>query len=87
VLTWEPHTRLVLSWEITADWQHDPNLKTEVEVRFIADGKNGTRVELEHRRLDLYGARRDEIRGIFDSDAGWKALLDAFAAHASQGNK
>jgi uncharacterized protein YndB with AHSA1/START domain len=87
VLTWEPHTRLVLSWEITADWQHDPNLQTEVEVRFIADGKNGTRVELEHRRLDRYGARRDEIRGIFDSDAGWKALLDAFAARASERSK
>jgi uncharacterized protein YndB with AHSA1/START domain len=84
VLAWEPHTRLMLSWEITADWQHDPNLKTEVELRFVADGKNATRVEFEHRRLDLYGARRDEMRGIFDSDAGWKALLAAFAARASE---
>jgi uncharacterized protein YndB with AHSA1/START domain len=84
VLAWEPHTRLMLSWEITADWQHDPNLKTEVELRFVADGKNATRVEFEHRRLDLYGARRDEMRGIFDSDAGWKALLGAFAARASE---
>jgi uncharacterized protein YndB with AHSA1/START domain len=83
VLSWEPPERLVLSWEITADWKHDPDLKTEVEVRFIADGKNRTRVELEHRRLDLYGARRDEMRGIFDSDGGWKGLLDAFAARAS----
>jgi uncharacterized protein YndB with AHSA1/START domain len=83
VLSWEPPERLVLSWEITADWKHDPDLKTEVEVRFIADGKNRTRVELEHRRLDLYGARRDEMGGIFDSDAGWKGLLDAFAARAS----
>jgi uncharacterized protein YndB with AHSA1/START domain len=85
VLSWEPHSRLVLSWEISADWQHDPTLKTEVEVRFIADGKNATRVELEHRRLDLYGARRDQMRGIFDSDAGWRMLLHAFAARASEG--
>ena len=85
MLSWEPPTRLVLSWEITADWKHDANLKTEVEVRFIADGKNGTHVELEHRRLDLYGARRDEMRGIFDSDMGWKGLLDAFAARAVEG--
>src|SRR4029434_10620329 len=62
VLLWEPHSRLVLTWEITADWQHDPSLKTEVEVRFIGEGKDGTRVELEHRHLDLYGARRDEMR-------------------------
>jgi uncharacterized protein YndB with AHSA1/START domain len=83
VLSWEPHTRLVLSWEISADWQHDPNLKTEVEVRFIADGKNSTRVELEHRRLDLYGVRRGEMRGIFDSEGGWSGLLESFARAAS----
>lgn len=84
VLSWEPPSRLVLTWEITADWQHDPDLRTEVEVRFIPDGKNGTRVELEHRHLDRYGARRGEIRGIFDSDGGWKGILDAFAASASR---
>jgi hypothetical protein len=38
-------------------------------VRFIPDGKNSTRVELEHRRLDRYGARRDEMRTIFDKPA------------------
>jgi uncharacterized protein YndB with AHSA1/START domain len=82
VLSWEPHTRLVLSWEISADWQHDPNLKTEVEVRFIAEGKDHTRVELEHRHLDRYGTRRDEMRGIFDSEGGWSGLLASFA-HAA----
>jgi uncharacterized protein YndB with AHSA1/START domain len=85
VLSWEPHSRLVLSWEISADWQHDPSLKTEVEVRFIAEGKDGTRVELEHRHLDRYGPRRDAMRGIFDSDGGWKMLLDAFAARTTEG--
>lgn len=80
VLTWEPHTRLVLSWDISADWQPDPNLKTEVEVRFTAEGKNGTRVELEHRHLDRYGARRDEMRAIFE---GWSGLLESFARAAS----
>jgi uncharacterized protein YndB with AHSA1/START domain len=85
VLSWEPPTRLVLSWEITADWKHDSDLKTEVEVRFIAVGTDATRVELEHRHLDRYGPRRDEMRGIFVSGKGWKGLLDAFAAHASEG--
>ena len=82
VLVWEPHARLVLSWEISADWKPDPHLKTEVEVHFMADGKN-TRVELEHRRLDLYGARRDEMHGIFDSESGWSGLLASFARAAS----
>lgn len=82
VLSWEPPSRLVLSWDISADWQPDPNLKTEIEVRFIADGKNGTRVELEHRRLDRYGARRDEMRRIFDTEGDWGRLLASFAGVA-----
>jgi uncharacterized protein YndB with AHSA1/START domain len=87
VVLWEPPSRLVLSWDISADWQHDPALKTEVEVRFVADGKDATRVELEHRHLDRYGPRRHEMRGIFDSDRGWKGLLDAFAARARGGSR
>jgi uncharacterized protein YndB with AHSA1/START domain len=83
VLSWEPHSRLVLSWEITADWQHDPKLQTEVEVRFIAEGRDGTRIELEHRHLDRFGARRDEMHGIFDSEGGWTGLLASFARAAA----
>jgi uncharacterized protein YndB with AHSA1/START domain len=83
VLSWEPHSRLVLSWEISADWQHDPNLKTEVEIRFIAQGSDGTLVELEHQHLERYGARREQMRGIFDSEDGWSGLLASFARFAS----
>src|SRR5262249_4334316 len=82
VLVWDPPARLVLSWDINADWQHDPNLKTEVEVRFIADGKGGTCVELEHRKLDHYGARRDEVRRLFDPEGDWGRLLALFARAA-----
>lgn len=83
VLAWEPHSRLVLSWDITADWQYDPNLKTEIELRFVPDGKNVTRVELEHRRLDRYGARRDEMRRVFDTEGDWGKLLEMFARVAA----
>ena len=79
VLAWEPTSRLVLSWDITADWQYDPGLQTEIEVRFIPEGKSGTRVELEHRRLDRYGERRDEMRRIFDTEGDWGRLLQTFA--------
>lgn len=83
VLAWEPEVRLVLSWDITADWQYDPELKTEIEVKFIAEGPSTTRVELEHRRLDRYGARRDEMRRIFDTEGDWGRLLAMFARAAA----
>lgn len=79
VLAWEPSSRLVLSWDIDADWKYDPTLKTEIEVRFIPDGSRRTRVELEHRRLGRYGARRDEMRRIYDTEGDWGKLLEAFA--------
>jgi uncharacterized protein YndB with AHSA1/START domain len=83
VVTWEPPSRLVLTWDISADWQFDPTLNTELEVRFLADGRGGTRVELEHRHLDRYGARRDEMRAIFESGGDWGRLLEAFARAAA----
>ena len=83
VVTWEPHSRLVLTWDISADWQPDPTLNTEIEVRFIAEGTDRTRVELEHRRLDRFGARRDEMRRIFDTEGDWGRLLESFARTAA----
>ena len=82
VLAWEPPKRLVLSWDITADWQFDASLKTEIEIRFIPEGKDSTRVELEHRHLDRYGDRRDEMRRVFDTEGDWGRLLQMFARMA-----
>ena len=83
ILSWEPPSRAVLSWEISAVCQHDPSRETEVEVRFIAEAKGGTRVEREHHHLDRHAARRDERRGIFDSEGGWNGLLASFARVAA----
>lgn len=84
VLVWQPHSRLVLTWDIDANWQYDPALNTEIEIWFIAEGAERTRVELEHRRLDRYGARREEMRTIFDKTGDWGRLLAAFAARAAE---
>jgi hypothetical protein len=82
VLVWDPHSRLVLSWDITADWVYDPALKTEVEVRFIAESESRTRLELEHRKLDRYGDKRDQMRRIFDTEGDWGKLLESMARAA-----
>jgi len=84
VLVWEPPARLVLAWQLTADWKFDPGLITEVEVRFLADGANATRVELEHRDLERYGERADGVRATIDSSEGWNGILQLFKQAAEQ---
>jgi hypothetical protein len=52
-------------------------VSSEVEVRFIADGADATRVELEHRKFEQLGAQAGEsIRK--DVDGGWPKLLELF---------
>lgn len=84
VLAWEPPQRLLLSWEISCDWRHDVRIDTEMEVRFVTDGPRSTRVELEHRQLDRYGAREAEMHGVFNSPGGWPGLLERFKRLAEQ---
>lgn len=83
VEAWDPPNRVVLTWEIDADWNHDAKLRTEVEVRFTRDN-GGTRVEVEHRMLEAFGPRAQEMKGIFDSEGGWTGLLASFAKQASR---
>jgi uncharacterized membrane protein len=85
VLAWDPPDRVLLSWEITCDWHHDASVHTEVDVRFTAEDDRRTRVELEHRGLEAYAERAEEMRGIFDSDGGWRGLLRRFADAAGGG--
>ena len=56
VLVWEPPRRVVLAWQITADWKYDPDFVTEVEVTFTPQGAKKTLVVLEHRDLERFGA-------------------------------
>jgi uncharacterized protein YndB with AHSA1/START domain len=85
VRVWQPAERLVVSWEISADWKPDPRpaLTSEVEVRFIAEAGGRTRVELEHRNFERMGAAGgDKMRK--DVDGGWPTLLELFAQQAAK---
>jgi uncharacterized protein YndB with AHSA1/START domain len=82
VIVWDPPSRLVLAWRIRADWQFDPSLLTEVEVRFVPTADGGTRVELEHRLLENMGDAAEAARNTFDSEQGWKGILERYKAAA-----
>ena len=79
VLAWEPPARLVLSWQLSAQWKFDPDLLTEVEVRFIDEAGERTRVELEHRNLDRHGDGWEATRDAIGGDDGWPLYLQRFA--------
>lgn len=84
VLVWEEPTRIVLSWNLNAEFAYDPDLNTEVEVRFIAETARRTRVELEHRGLEHYGDKAAQMRDIFSAPDGWAKSLESLHGYAEK---
>jgi uncharacterized protein YndB with AHSA1/START domain len=80
VLVYEPPHRVVFSWDISPQWQPetDPEKTSEVEVRFISETPERTRVELEHRNLDRHGEGWEGAREGVGSDDGWPLYLQRF---------
>jgi uncharacterized protein YndB with AHSA1/START domain len=81
VLAYEPPDRVVISWDISPQWQieTDPSKTSEVEVRFIAETPARTRVELEHRNLDRHLDGWEAVREGVDSEGGWPLYLRRYA--------
>src|SRR5436305_1213044 len=77
VLAFEPPNRLVFGWDISPRWQieTDPDKASEVEVRFIAETPERTRVELEHRNLDPPGPGWESARDGVGPGDGLVPLL------------
>jgi uncharacterized protein YndB with AHSA1/START domain len=85
VLAYEPPNRVVFSWDISPHWQIETDLDktSEVEVRFIAETPDRTRVELEHRNLDRHGERWETERDGVGGDQGWPLYLERFAGQVA----
>lgn len=81
IIVWEPPQRFVMSWDINSQWKPDTTVSSEVEVRFIAEDQNVTRVELEHRKFEQMGAEGG-AKMRKDVDGGWPGMLERFKAHA-----
>jgi uncharacterized protein YndB with AHSA1/START domain len=83
VLAWEAPDRLLLAWQLNAEWAYDPEFETTVEVRFTPDGDHVV-VDFEHRDLDRFGDSAEAVRGDYDTgmDGGWGQLLANYQAFA-----
>lgn len=79
VAVWEPPRKVVLLWQIGADWRFDPAFETEIEVTFTEEHPGRTRLDLRHRNLQRYGDDAERMRSIFDDPAGWTGTLAGFA--------
>jgi uncharacterized protein YndB with AHSA1/START domain len=86
VLEYEPPHRFVISWDINMQWQieTDPGKTSEIEVWFVAEGPNRTRVELEHRNLERHGDGWERMRDAVRSPGGWQIGLERFAEAAAK---
>jgi len=81
VLAWEAPERVLLAWQLNAEFTYDETFETTVEVRFTPDGDH-TIVDFEHRDLERYGENAQAVRGADDSgmDGGWGELLAKYQA-------
>lgn len=87
VLAYEPPDRVVFSWDISPRWQieTEPSNTSEVEVRFIAETPQRTRVELEHRHIDRHGPGWQAVSDGIAHDQGWALYLTRYAALFTEG--
>ena len=88
VLAYEPPERVVISWDINPRWQIETDLEktSEVEVHFVPETPDRTRVELEHRNLDRHGDGWEGVRDGVGGEGGWPLYLQRFAERLPEGD-
>ena len=84
ITLWEPPQHFVMLWQVDAQWKPDSAMRSEVDVRFIAEGAEATRVELTHHRFETMGAEAGASMRK-DVDGGWPGLMQRFVEEAERG--
>lgn len=82
IVEWEPPARVLLIWEMNARFKYDPAVVTEIEITFTRTAAGGTRVDLEHRKLEAYGADAERLAGSISQ--GWPKQLAGFVQFANE---
>jgi uncharacterized protein YndB with AHSA1/START domain len=88
ILLWEPPRRFVMAWQITPQWQYEPDLarSSEVEVQFTSEPGGLTRIDLEHRNFERLASGAEIMRAAVGAPNGWGALLQAFTTQVERTN-
>lgn len=81
VLTWDPPRHLVLAWQIAPGFapEPDPERASRVDVRFVADGPDRTRVTLVHSEFERHGEGWESMREGVAHEGGWPGTMAAYA--------
>ena len=83
ITLWEPPLRFVMLWQINAQWKPDTLMRSEVDVRFSAEGPETTRVDLVHHKFETMGAEAGaSLRK--DVDGGWPGLMAHYVEEAER---
>jgi uncharacterized protein YndB with AHSA1/START domain len=77
VIIWDPPDRLSYLWHLARDRSD----ATEVSIRFVPSGDDGTVVEIEHTGWERLGAEADAWRDR--NQFGWQSLMPHYLAAAS----
>jgi uncharacterized protein YndB with AHSA1/START domain len=87
VLAYEPPNRVVISWDISPQWQieTDHAKTSEVEILFVSEAPDRTRVDVEHRHIDRHGDGWESLRDSVGSDGGWPGCVRRFAERIATG--
>jgi uncharacterized protein YndB with AHSA1/START domain len=83
ITLWQPPHRLVMIWQINAQWKPDSAMKSEVDVCFTADGPEATVVELVHHKFETMGAEAGASMRK-DVNGGWPGLIDRYVQEAER---
>lgn len=84
VLVWRPPHQLVVTFLMGSDWtpEPDPARASEIDVRFLAEAPDRTRLEFEHRHLERYGDQAERMRSVLDGPNGAVGVVNAYFAVA-----
>jgi uncharacterized protein YndB with AHSA1/START domain len=88
VLVWEPPHRFVFTWDISLQWQvePDPTRCSEVDVRFTEVVPGTTRVDLAHSRIERHGEGWEQMHSAVGGPEGWdvgmRRFVDYVEGHA-----